>query len=646
MSISTLPTADRVLDSIIHATWDNPGTPKRPRPKTELLPEHHLRTLLGLLLIAGPAPFEPFRCARAEWFSYFAPRKRTTDERAWDGRQLDRSLEWLVGNGYVANVDGYSYRLLPARLTAAKVPAWEHARALARATVRGLRLGPAETALLARAAYHADPHGVVRAPGGGPLSVRGLAEMVGLTTKTLSGAKASAPEQGHLATLALRGASFGIKELVVEQPRGRRPTTVRLVLCAPTAHVEAPKQVALHASWPGAAREPQRPGEHAPGAPQKPSQATPGAKPALGPTPPGVLGVSSAQSAAQTPADEKQGLKAEAEHLAREIWHPKLLLTAMELAEGQLQAGHPLTLSRKVNNFLRPVISLQRQYKEDIGTAAPALIKYALEQTIKSEMLRQPDTRSWHKYLAKVCSNHKSNYTGQEPTNTNAAVKKRYSPLAIVQRLEAQLGKVYECNKIGDSTGAQSCLVSLLSNLSLIAPALYAGDQQAARTSIIEAYKTGSSYGPDRPFPYPPVDYLPASTWPHEARLPFEPEAVDVDDLLAPVPPTPAATVPATSQAATGDTAAQDVARRPEQPSQATQAPVGALPAPAEPREAPPGVIGVQLAIDGRSGPRLVREQSGVLSHVQGQDAHALAEAPSQAQLAALAEMGVVEETA
>lgn len=523
MSVSTISLTDSLLDGIIAARWERPGTPGRPERRSALLPEHHLRTLIGLLLLAGPDPFAPLRCEGAELPRYFAPRKRTTDEKAWDPKQLDRSLKWLTRQGFIAKECGWGLRLVPDRLRGGSAPAWAGARALALATVKDLRLQPAQVAILARAAYHADSQGIVQGAGGSVLSLRELALMVGLTSKTLVRSTAPGEREGHLPQLAACGPSYGVQELVVSEQGPRRPTIVSFALCASTAHLQAPAAPRLHPSWPGAPSRPGDPEERALAAAQSAGRANPQPPAAEGTEGQRVLGVCGAHSAPECGATTTERLKAERERLAPQIWHRDLLAQAINRADEQLPAGEHLPLHRKVSEFLLPVLALQEQYHAEIGGSAVGLLGYALEQTLASGVLEKPDCRSWHRYLAKVCMNHKSNFSGVARANTNGAVKARRSPEAIFARITPRLRDSYQHNKTGDSAAAESCVAPLLANTALIARALYDGNEELARCSIIEAFKTGSSDPPRERVRYPPVDYLPHSTWPHTSRLPFEP---------------------------------------------------------------------------------------------------------------------------
>jgi len=537
MSVSSISLTDSLLDGIIAARWEPPGTPGRPEPRSALLPEHHLRTLIGLLLLAGPDPFAPLRCEGAELPCYFAPRKRTTDEKAWDPKQLDRSLKWLTGQGFIAKESGWGLRLVPKRLTGGTAPAWAGARELVLATVKDLRLQPAQVAILARAAYYADSEGIVQGAEGSVLSLRELALMVGLTSKTLVRSTVPGERQGHLTQLAGCGPSYGVRELVVSERGPRRPTIVRFALCASTAHVEAPVAPRLHPSWPGASSRPGDPEERALAAAQSAGRANPQHPAAEGTEGQGVLGVCGAQSPSEGEATTAERLKGECERLAPQIWHVDLLAQAINRADEQLPHGEHLPLHRKVSDFLLPVLALEEQYHAEIGGSAVGLLGYALQQTLSSGVLEKPDSRSWHRYLAKVCMNHKSNFSGVARGSTNGAVKARRSPEAISARITARLRDSYQYNKTGDTAAAESCVAPLLANTPLIARALYDGDEHAARCSIIEAFKTGSSDPPRTRVRYPPVDYLPHSTWPHTGRLPFEPDPAPKSAVQAPTGP-------------------------------------------------------------------------------------------------------------
>jgi hypothetical protein len=232
MSIKPLSPADDYLDRIVLATWINPGTQAKPTLREEMIPEQHLRTAIGFLSLAGIDPTEPFKLTPVERFALFSPRKTSTTERHWDSNQANTSLDWLLTYKILESLGGYTYRFSTQSLPAPVEPEWEYARNVARAAVE-LRLQPAQVAILARSAYHADEHGEVLSDTGSALTMRILADITGFDqTRTLSGYKNGRP--GHVATLASLGERVGIKDVIVAPAQLRRPTALRLVLCRPT----------------------------------------------------------------------------------------------------------------------------------------------------------------------------------------------------------------------------------------------------------------------------------------------------------------------------------------------------------------------------------------------------------------------------
>ena len=208
-----LASADEALDRIVLATWLNPGTSKRPGAVRELLPESHLRTLLGLLILAGDEPFMPFDHPPEDVYAFLAPRKRPTTETTWEPRQLQASLAWLLQYGYLAQGRNYTYRILPDRLPLGISPRWKDARTMVRAVVRDLRLSPVDTALLVRCAYYADKSGTVVTPNEPRLTASELGRLVGVTGRTLTGYRNG--RAGHLPILADGGRQNGIRNLVL-----------------------------------------------------------------------------------------------------------------------------------------------------------------------------------------------------------------------------------------------------------------------------------------------------------------------------------------------------------------------------------------------------------------------------------------------
>jgi hypothetical protein len=220
--------------------------------------------------------------------------------------------------------------------------------------------------------------------------------------------------------------------------------------------------------------------------------------------------------------------KTELACMSERVWHKELLGRAMELAELQLKAGRKLSESRRLDNFVRPLLALQDKYGN------PPLLKYALEQTIEGPALHQPDTRGWVKYLGKVCENNSARFTGAgPPPGTNASVKASHSPERLREHLRALLRQAYDHNKRNETEAALTLLWRMLAAVSVLAPALYAGDIALARASIIESFKRGSGYEltDEQKGPTAFLDYLPQAAWPH--RAPLEDELAGVSAVTA-----------------------------------------------------------------------------------------------------------------
>jgi hypothetical protein len=221
-----------------------------------------------------------------------------------------------------------------------------------------------------------------------------------------------------------------------------------------------------------------------------------------------------------TSAHKQLNLEAELARLSGLVWHKELLRQAMDLAELQLTAGHTLSVSRRLNNFVRPVIALQDKYN-------PPLLKYALEQTIAGPPLHQPDTHGWVKYLEKVCENNCARFTSAGPASgTNAAVKAAHSPERIREHLRSLQREAYNLNKRNETEPARALLWRMLAAVPTLGPALYEDDPDLARASIVESFKRGSSEQLTEELRGPAafLNYLPESAWPHTAPLVGEPE--------------------------------------------------------------------------------------------------------------------------
>lgn len=201
-------------------------------------------------------------------------------------------------------------------------------------------------------------------------------------------------------------------------------------------------------------------------------------------------------------------LRQEAIRLYRLLWYPKLVEEAVHLAQAQLKAGHKISIGRRINNFYRPVYELQEEY------ANPPLLRYALQQTLDGPALHHPDTRSWIRYLAKVCANNKANFSGEVvPSGTNAAEIEASSLRGREMAVASLLRQAYELNRDGEIPAARALLSDILAQAKALAP-LFNGDEKRADRALRLAFKQGSAdiLGV-RPNSHSPVDYYPEWEW-------------------------------------------------------------------------------------------------------------------------------------
>lgn len=203
-------------------------------------------------------------------------------------------------------------------------------------------------------------------------------------------------------------------------------------------------------------------------------------------------------------------LRDEALRLRRTLWYPKLVDKAVEMAEGQLRSGRKISLSRRINNFYKPVFDLQQSYPN------PPLIKDSLEKTIAGPALRQPDTHRWDRYLKKVVENNEHRFTGAGPTpGTNAAAAEQASIRNRELAMRELLAKAANLNDNGNSEEARVLLGDILGQVDSLAE-LFDGDSRRCEIALREAFKQGSSdFVSIRPQPHG-INFYPEWSWPSD----------------------------------------------------------------------------------------------------------------------------------
>jgi hypothetical protein len=208
-------------------------------------------------------------------------------------------------------------------------------------------------------------------------------------------------------------------------------------------------------------------------------------------------------------------LREEAVRLYRLLWFNDLVEEAVKLAQAQLQEGHKITLTRRIGNFYRPVWELQERYNN------PPLLRYALEQTIEGPALRSPNTRGWHKYLARVCENNALRYAGGGvAAGTNAAKTANESIAARERAVRELLRQAYALNKADEFEPARALLSDILSQTKALAE-LFDGDEEKCDRALREAFKQGSSdFVGVKPNPRSPVDFYREWSWSETTSTP------------------------------------------------------------------------------------------------------------------------------
>lgn len=510
---------DRVIDAIVTTRRLTPS--RRTRELRERpIPEEHLRTLLALFVLAErdldrDLLADQHLVSSTDLLKLLPPRKQQHTRTLNDARvagdvqapalkttRLLASLDWLADEGLIdlehMGPRRYAHRVqLTLDWENAPTPTWPHARKLAVDSLTVKRLTPARIAILSRLAY------VVGANGSGDaLPAADVEDAVGLTMKWVLRQLRS----GEL------GAEHGLASWSAR--RGAGGLELAIQLCEPDETCAPAKPlVRLHRAFIADVLANGRDGGEEADDAQPPKTAEAQVQ-ASSTDEEGTGEAAAATDADDTPAEQHSlarkhrptdaELRPQAIELWRQLWHKEMVEQAVKLAEAQLKAGRKITMSRRINNFYRPVVELQEKYGN------PPLLRYALEQTIAGPSLRQPDTQSWVKYLAKVCANNSARYSGDGPRpGTNAAKQAEQSIEAREQEVRGLLEQAYQLNKAGETGPARTVLSDILSRAAALAE-LFDGDIERTRDSLRLAFKQGSTdFVGARPNPYAPVDYLP-----------------------------------------------------------------------------------------------------------------------------------------
>lgn len=173
-------------------------------------------------------------------------------------------------------------------------------------------------------------------------------------------------------------------------------------------------------------------------------------------------------------------LREEAIRVRANLWYPALVDQAAKLAGEQLKTGQ-ISIRRRLNNFYKPVFEFQEEYNN------PPLIKYGLEQTIKSGVFRSPNNQRWHRYLKAVLENQQKNFTGKSnKPGFQEELKEHEKSARELLRRAAKL------NGTSQTAEARAILSDLLSQVKTLTPLFK--DENECENSIREAFKRGEDY--------------------------------------------------------------------------------------------------------------------------------------------------------
>lgn len=178
--------------------------------------------------------------------------------------------------------------------------------------------------------------------------------------------------------------------------------------------------------------------------------------------------------------EKNEDVRAEAKRLRSNLWYPELVDQAAKIAGARLKSGE-ISIRRRLNNFYRPVWEFQEEYSN------PALIKYALEQTIKSGVFRNPNNQRWHRYMRAVLENQQEGFTGQVKKPGHEERLKNHEKSA-----RELLRRAAKLNGLGQEAEARSILSDILGQTKNLTP-LFENETECDN-SIREAFKRGEDY--------------------------------------------------------------------------------------------------------------------------------------------------------
>lgn len=187
------------------------------------------------------------------------------------------------------------------------------------------------------------------------------------------------------------------------------------------------------------------------------------------------------------------------------LWYPEIVEEAIARAGRLLKSG-TVSKSRQLKGFFQPVLALQTEYKN------PALIKYALEETISNGVLDgargKKATTNWHRYTRTVANNNRHRFRkandGLEviigPVGEGSeqpGVKKITIPEPTIRERElamrAILREAAQLNGIGSYVEARRVLTEAIKpEIPNLAP-LFDGDLKRCKYQLALAFKQGST---------------------------------------------------------------------------------------------------------------------------------------------------------